>query len=149
MNANDWRRYGDLEFEDGIDEARFLVDVSELLWGDATCPDCEDVYNCNCENRREPYTTEESIERLRDFNEKSFAWEQEEKENQIKELKMLVVMMHGDGELGDYWQDMANDLLSEDEEREELQNERERNEDETGISETDDEREEREEGEEE
>ena len=98
-------------FEDGIEVSSFLVDVSELLWGDATCPDCEDVYNCDCENRREPYTTKESIERLRDFNEKSFAWEQEEKENQIKQLKMLVVMMHGDRELGFKWQDMANEIL--------------------------------------
>ena len=119
MNEHDWRRCGDIEFEDGIEESSFLVDVSELLWGDATCPDCEDVYNCNCENRREPFTPEESIERLRYFNEKSFAWEQEEKENQIKELKMLVVMMHGDRELGNRWQDMANDILSEDEAREE------------------------------
>ena len=111
MNANDWKRYGDIEFEDGIEVSSFLVDVSELLWGDATCPDCEDVYNCDCENRREPYTTKESIERLRDFNEKSFAWEQEEKENQIKQLKMLVVMMHGDRELGVKWQDMANEIL--------------------------------------
>ena len=116
MNANDWKRYGDIEFEDGIEVSSFLVDVSELLWGDATCPDCEDVYNCDCENRREPFTIEESIERLRDFNKKSFAWEQEEKENQIKELKMLVVMMHGDWELGDHWQDMANDIMTEDEE---------------------------------
>ena len=119
MNANDWRRCGDIEFEDGIEMSSFLVDVSELLWGDATCPDCEDVYNCDCENRREPFTPEESIERLRYFNEKSFAWEQEEKENQIKELKMLVVMMHGDRELGNRWQDMANDIMSDDREREE------------------------------
>ena len=111
MNAHDWKRYGDIEFEDGIEVSSFLVDVSELLWGDATCPDCEDVYNCDCENRREPYTTKESIERLRDFNEKSFAWEQEEKENQIKQLKMLVVMMHGNRELGVKWQDMANEIL--------------------------------------
>ena len=111
MNANDWKRYGDIEFEDGIEVSSFLVDVSELLWGDATCPDCEDVYNCDCENRREPFTIEESIERLRDFNKKSFAWEQEEKENQIKELKMLVVMLHGDRELGVKWQDMANEIL--------------------------------------
>ncbi len=119
MNEHDWRRFGDIEFEDGIEESSFLVDVSELLWGDATCPDCEDVYNCNCENRREPFTPEESIERLRYFNEKSFAWEQEEKENQIKELKMLVVMLHGDRELGNRWQDMANDIMSDDREREE------------------------------
>ena len=111
MNANDWKRYADIEFEDGIEVSSFLVDVSELLWGDATCPDCEDVYNCDCENRREPYTAEESIERLRDYNEKSFAWEQEEKENQIKQLKMLVVMMHGNRELGVKWQDMANEIL--------------------------------------
>ena len=113
MNEHDWRRCGDIEFEDGIEISSFLVDVSELLWGDATCPDCEYIYNCDCENRREPFTPEESIERLRDFNEKSFAWEQEEKENQIKQLKMLVVMMHGDRELGVKWQDMANDIMQE------------------------------------
>lgn len=66
-------------------------------------------------------------------------------DDEIKQLKMLVVMMHGDRELGDYWQDMANDIMTEDREREELQDERERNEDETGISETDDERDRREE----
>ena len=81
MNANNWKRYGDIKFEYGIKVSSFLVDVSELLWGDATCPDCEDVYNCNCENRREPYTTEEALERLKEFSDKALAWDKLERES--------------------------------------------------------------------
>ena len=71
----DWKRYGDLEFEDGIETSEFMVEVSEQLWGEASCSECEEIYNCDCEDRREPYTIEESVERLREFNEKALAWD--------------------------------------------------------------------------
>ena len=71
----DWQRHGDLEFEDGIESSAFIVDVSEQLWGDATCNSCGEVHNCDCEDRREPYSLEESIERLREFNTKALAWD--------------------------------------------------------------------------
>ena len=73
--SNDWYRVGDIEFESSQDTASFLVDVSEQLWGDATCVDCEAVRDCECENRREPYTIEESIARIKEFSEKALAWD--------------------------------------------------------------------------
>jgi len=72
---HDWTRFGDLEFEDGEEESSFLIDVSEQLWGDATCITCGDVLRCDCEDRREPYTLEESIARLKEFNDKALAWD--------------------------------------------------------------------------
>ena len=47
---------------------------------------------------------------------------EDEKQNllaEIEQLKMLVIFMHGDWELPDYWQDMANKIMAEDREREE------------------------------
>jgi len=72
---HDWPRFGDLEFEDGEETSSFIIDVSEQLWGDATCITCGDVLRCDCEDRREPYTLEESIARLKEFNEKALAWD--------------------------------------------------------------------------
>ena len=41
----------------------------------------------------------------------------DEYKKQIAELKTLVLLMHGDRRLPDYFQDMANDILSDEEER--------------------------------
>ena len=72
---HDWKRYGDLEFEDGIETSEFMVEVSEQLWGEPSCFECEEIYNCDCEDRCEPYTIEESIARLKEFSEKALAWD--------------------------------------------------------------------------
>jgi len=72
---HDWPRFGDLEFEDGEETSSFLIDVSEQLWGDATCNTCGDVLRCDCEDRREPFTIEESIARLKEFSDKALAWD--------------------------------------------------------------------------
>tara|TARA_R110002020_G_scaffold2899_3_gene13423 strand:+ start:515 stop:811 length:297 start_codon:yes stop_codon:yes gene_type:complete len=41
----------------------FIEEVSELLWG------------CSGDGTREPFTIEETIERLREFSDKALAWD--------------------------------------------------------------------------
>jgi len=62
-----------IEFEEGETLDGFIAEVSELLWGDSGAyggPDGEVV----CV--REPFTVEESIDRLRKFSDEALAWSQ-------------------------------------------------------------------------
>lgn len=60
-----------IEFDEGETFDGFIAEASELLWGDSGAyeePDGEIV----CP--REPYTYEESIDKLRKFSDEALAW---------------------------------------------------------------------------
>lgn len=66
-------KYGEqvelIYFDESEDKLRFIADVSEVAWGESGLSIEDDV------PQREPFTPEETIERLNKFARLSFAWE--------------------------------------------------------------------------
>ena len=71
MSSDDKTLIGVIEFDNNEDFVGFIEEVSELLWGDSGAyeePNGEIVYP------REPYSVEETLERLRRFSNEALAW---------------------------------------------------------------------------
>ena len=79
-SAGTWERIEMIEKDDLETWSKLIAEVSELVWGEASGEhengDSRDPYRFD----REPYTLEETIERLKEFSDKALAWDELRKE---------------------------------------------------------------------
>ena len=70
--AKMYSRIGVIDFDNNEDFVGFIEEVSELLWGDSGA---FEKSNGEIVCPREPYSVEETLERLREFSDKALAWD--------------------------------------------------------------------------